>query len=41
MKLIKGILVWFGMIFMAVTAPIWWLLKYDMIVEIDRKGRHF
>lgn len=41
MKLIKGIVVWFTMILMAVTAPMWWFLKYDMTVEIDRKGRHF
>jgi hypothetical protein len=37
MKAIKYLLVWIGMILMAITTPIWHIFKYDVSIEANRR----
>ena len=39
MKVLKGIIVWFGMMFMAITSAIWGLFGYEVSIEANRRGR--
>ena len=39
MKIIKLLLVWFGMILMAVFTPVLHLLRYEVSIEANRNSK--